>query len=110
LISLRKAGCSGLPLLQTHESPLMAKLPARSYIILVETFSADIPGKAANVHVRPVPGQQFPVDMEVECSRALRTKHPVGTVFRIKAKLAEHEAGTSYLFSHHRWRYELVEE
>jgi hypothetical protein len=47
--------------------------------------------------------------MVVECSKAMRTQHPVGTKFRIFAKETDREGGPSFLYTHFSWPYEVVE-
>lgn len=76
--------------------------------VIVETYSARKPGKSSTVHVRPVDGQPFPTTMDVECSRAMRKNHPVGTKFRIWAKETDKEGGKPFLYSHFDWPYEIV--
>jgi len=44
------------------------------------------------VHVRPVPNQEpYETTMHVECSKDLSYDYPVGTQFRIKAKISQRE-------------------
>lgn len=81
--------------------------PKADYIdVIVETFLGG-PGGLNGVHVRPVAGQPFSQDLLVECSRKLITDYPVGTMFKIRAKLTD-RAGTKFIYSSYRWRYEVV--
>lgn len=77
--------------------------------VVVETYSGVKAGKTSRIHVRPIPGQLFPVTMDVECSRSMRTQYPVGTKFRIYAKETSKEGGKPFLYSHYDWPYEIVE-
>lgn len=77
--------------------------------LVVETYRADKPGKSSKIHVRPVSGQRYPTDWDVECSKAMRKEHPVGTKFRIYAKETNREGGKSFLYSRYDWPYEVVE-
>lgn len=87
----------------------MAK-PWESYQrVVVETYFGVKPGKSSQVHVRPLEGQIFPSDMDVECSRAMRKDHKLGTKFRIWAKETDREDGKPFLYSYHGWPYEVVE-
>lgn len=72
--------------------------------IEVESF---IPGKTGAAHIRPVPGGPHPTHLRVECSKALSRNYPVGTRFRIKAKLTDMQ-GTPFLYSSWQWKYEVV--
>ena len=72
--------------------------------IIVETFSTtDTSGRHGPVHVRPLPGQGLDPGMMVECSKSLSRDYPVGTLFRIRAKVTDRQGGTPFLYSNHRW-------
>ena len=77
--------------------------------ILVETYFAIKPGKSSRIHVRPVAGQGYATDADVECSRSMRVSAPVGSVFKVYAKLTDRESGKDFYYSHHSWPLELVE-
>ena len=88
----------------------MAK-PWESYEqVVIETYKAVKSGKSSNVHARPVEGQRYPTTLDVECSRKMRSDHPVGTKFRVWAKLTDREGGGEYLYTSWRWPYEVVGE
>ena len=76
--------------------------------VVVETYAAVKAGKISRIHVRPIAGQPFPTTMDVECSRAMRQRYPVGTRFRIYAKETDKEGGKPFLYSHYDWPYEVV--
>lgn len=76
--------------------------------VVVETYAGRKPGKSSLIHVRPIGGQPFPSTMDVECSRSMRKNHPVGTKFRIRAKLIDREGGKPFLYSRFDWPYEVV--
>jgi hypothetical protein len=40
----------------------------------------------------------------------MRRKYPVGTRFRIYAKLTDKEGGGRFLHSHHNWPYEVLQD
>lgn len=87
----------------------MAKRDEDYEWVEVESFVADrTSGLHGKVHVRPVPGQRFPTDLHVECGRQLRKNYPVGTRFRIWAKLTDREGGGEYLYSSWQWKYEVL--
>lgn len=77
--------------------------------VVVESFNPDnTSGRHGKTHVRPVAGQPlFPQHLNVECSRTLVENYPVGTKFRIQAKLSSMQ-GTPFIYSYHGWAYEVV--
>ncbi len=87
----------------------MAK-PDEPYLhVIVESyFPASTSGKHGRVHLRPVAGQPFDTSLAVECSKSLTTDYPVGTRFRLRAKLTDREGGGQFLYSSWRWRVEVV--
>lgn len=64
---------------------------------IVETFLNPGEPSSADYRVRPVSGQAFPITMRVQCSRAMRRAHPLGTKFRLPVMLVENKAGTKFL-------------
>lgn len=87
----------------------MAK-PDESYrMIVVESYyPASTSGLHGKVHIRPIEGQGIPTAMHVECSKALTKNYPVGSKFRIKAKLTDREGGGEYLYSYFGWDFEVL--
>lgn len=79
--------------------------------IIVESFiSADNSGRHGPRHIRPLPNQEpFKPTMFVECSKSLSYDYPLGTKFRIKAKITNREGGTPFIYSHYSWPYEVIE-
>ena len=79
-------------------------------IIIVESFiPTNTSGRHGNIHIRPLPGQEpFLQTMFVECSKDLINNFPVGTKFRIKAKITSKEGGTPFIYSYYGWSYEVV--
>lgn len=65
--------------------------------VIVETFLNPGEPSSAVRRVRPVPGQQFPVTMRVQCSRSERDAHPLGTRFRLFVTLVEKSGGEKFL-------------
>lgn len=84
--------------------------PTAYHLVLVESFCpASTSGRHGKTHIRPIAGQPlFPQQLYVQCSRTLINNYPVGTKFRIRAKLSLMQ-GTPYISSYHKWPYELVE-
>lgn len=87
----------------------MAKLDEQYEWVDVESYLPPrTSGRHGKVHVRPLPGQRFPVDLHVECGRAMRKSYPVGTRFRILAKITDREGGGEFLYTSYRWAYEVL--
>ena len=86
----------------------MAK-PMESYRqITVESYLTL--GSSGSVHIRPISGQYYPTDIRVQCSRELTDlkKYPLGTRFKIRAKLTDRGGEGEYLSSHHKWPFEVM--
>ena len=79
------------------------------HLIVVESFYPEsTSGRHGKAHMPPVAGQPlFPQHLFVECSRTLLEKYPVGTKFRIKAKLSSMQ-GKPFIYSYFGWAYEVL--
>jgi hypothetical protein len=87
----------------------MAKRDESYHLIIVESFIPNSTvGRHGLVHVRPVPGQIFPTHLFVEWSRELVRNYPVGTRFRIRAKLTDKEGGGEFLYSYFGWPFDVL--
>jgi hypothetical protein len=51
----------------------------------------------------------FPQTLHVRSPKEMRRNYPVGTRFRIYAKLTDKEGGRPFLHTHHNWDYEVVD-
>lgn len=76
--------------------------------VIVETYYAEGEASGSDVRVRPVSGQRYPISMNVECSKSMRHSHPVGTKFRIMAKIKSKDGGPDFLYSSYKWKYEVL--
>jgi hypothetical protein len=86
----------------------MAK-PREPYrTVVVESYYESGSGLHSDVHVRPVASEGLPPGIRVECSRVLTRDFPVGTRFRIKAKLTDKEGGGEFLYSYFGWRFDVL--
>lgn len=87
----------------------MAKPNEPYQMIEVESYQPKgTSGLHGHVHIRPCAGQGYPDDMHVECSKRLSRDYPVGSRFRIRAKLTDREGGGEFLYSYHGWRFEVL--
>ena len=80
--------------------------------IIVESYMpADTFGLHGPIHIRPVPGQSpYETHMHVECSKKLSYDYPVGTKFKIQAKITDREGGTPFIYSHYSWHFQVLSE
>lgn len=85
-------------------------MPQEGYSwVQVESYTADrTSGLHGTVHIRPVPGEQYPTNLRVECSKSMSRDYPVGTRFRIWAKLTDKEGGRPFLYTSWRWKFEVL--
>jgi hypothetical protein len=83
--------------------------PEEPYIrIIVETYYESGSGLHGSIHVRPIPGQQVPEDLRVRFPKSVRYAHPVGTRFRVYAKLTDREGGSDFVHTNHAWDVEVL--
>jgi hypothetical protein len=87
----------------------MAK-PFEKYVFVeVESYiPSQTSGLHGKVHIRPRAGQGYPTTMHVECAKKLSNNFPVGTKFRIKAKLTDREGSGDYLYSYFGFDYDVI--
>ena len=79
--------------------------------IIVGSVRCKMNGQRGDIHVRPLPGQDpFTPYMFVECPNAMKYNYPVGTRFRIKAKITDKEGGTPFAYMHYTWPFEVLDE
>jgi hypothetical protein len=91
-----------------RQDVIMGK-PQEPYIrIIVETYYESGSGLHGDIHVRPIAGQQIPQDLRVRFPRALRSAYPVGTRFRVYAKLTDREGGGNFIHTNHAWDVEVL--
>jgi hypothetical protein len=91
----------------------MAKRREPYQEIIVESYMPiNTSGLHGPIHIRPIPGQVFPTHLQVECSKELvdPTKYPVGTRFKIRAKLTDRLGGGEFLYSYFGWPAVVVSE
>jgi hypothetical protein len=83
--------------------------PFETYVMVeIESLPKKTSGLHGPVHIRPVEGRPFPSNMHVRCSKSLSEEYPVGTRFRIRAKLTDKGGSAEFLHSHHNWPYEVL--
>lgn len=79
--------------------------------IIVESVQCQFDGQHGDVHVRPLPGQEpFTPYMFVECPSSMKQDYPIGTKFRIKAKLVKRDGKASFVYTHYTWPFEVLND
>ena len=77
--------------------------------IMVESFITHESGKHGLVHIRPLPNQYpYLETMYVQCSKVLSNDYPVGTKFKIRAKIIKPEGRRAFASSHYTWPFEVL--
>jgi hypothetical protein len=79
------------------------------YYILIKTYQQSRESSVNKIRAFPLAGQGLDTTLKVNCSTAMRDSYPVGSVFRVIAKITDRE-GTPFVYSNHTWEYILIEE
>jgi len=88
----------------------MSKDDVYFYIKVESYLPRNTSGLHGKIHIRACKGETLPQDLHVECSKDLSTKFPVGTQFKIKAKLTDREGMGKFIYSSYRWPFEVINE
>jgi hypothetical protein len=80
--------------------------------IIVQSVLSNEKGQRGPIHIKPLPDQDpYLETMFVQCSKVLSTNFPVGTKFRIKAKIITPTNGNRpFASSHYTWPYEIIKD
>lgn len=76
--------------------------------VIVESFRISGSGLHGDVHIRPIAGQGYVRGIRVECYKKLSKDYPVGTRFKIRAKLTDKEGGSEFLYSYFGRKFEVL--
>ena len=76
----------------------MARDPYSYRELLVHAAPEPMTGR---LRIRPLPGQAFATSLRVQCARKLLEGYPVGTVFKVNAKMTDREGGEPFLYVWH---------
>jgi len=77
--------------------------------IIVQSVLSSERGQVGPVHIKPLPNQDpYLETMWVQCSKVLSNDFPVGTKFRIRAKIVYPTGQRPYISSHYTWPFEVV--
>lgn len=89
----------------------MGKRKESYFDVIVESYRPiSTVGLHGPIHIRPIEGQRFPTHLRVECSMDLvdTAKYPVGTRFKIRAKLTDRLGSGEFLYSYYGWVPEVI--
>lgn len=75
--------------------------------VIVQSVLGDDSQGRRRVLIKPIKGQCFSDLLNVECSKELIESYPLGTRFRIRAKLTDMQ-GSPFLYSYFGWPYEVL--
>lgn len=79
--------------------------------IIVESVRCNNGVQHGDIHISPLPGQEpFTPDMFVECPNSMKYDYPVGTRFRIKAKITRRGDGNPFIYTHYTWPFEVLDD
>jgi hypothetical protein len=83
-------------------------MPSPHYrYVVIQTYRAVAEASPHSIRARVLPGQDLPETMRVECSSKMRESHPVGTRFKIKAKIKQ-TSNDPHLYTSYQWEYETM--
>ena len=76
------------------------------HYVIIETFLHKGGASKHSIRARPLSGQGFATSMHVECSSTMREGHPIGTLFKIQAKVKD--TMQQHLYSSWQWAFDVV--
>lgn len=90
----------------------MAKFNEPYRVIVFQSYElSKTSGKRGKIHFRtiahPMQDSSVELGLDVECTRSLR-QFPVGTIFKIQAKLTDREGGGHFYYAHHTWKAHVI--
>ena len=78
-------------------------------IIIVKSVLTNERGKHGPIHIKPLKNQEPYLDtMFVQCSKVLSNDFPVGTKFKIRAKIVCPIGKRPFVSSHYTWQFEVL--
>ena len=75
--------------------------------VIIETYTHTGGSSKHLIRARPLPGQGLSTTMRVECSSKMRDIHPIGTLFKVRAKIKCTDQ-SPHLYTSWQWPYEIV--
>lgn len=78
--------------------------------VVIETYWGVATHASGGLRARPVDGQGFPNDMNVECSIKMRRGYPAGTRLLITARIKDKEGGEPFLYCHYNHPHKVLSD
>ncbi|SCZ84275.1 hypothetical protein [Nitrosomonas mobilis] len=75
--------------------------------VIIETFHHTGGSSKHSIRARPLLGQGLSTSMRVECSSSMREGHPLGTLFKVRAKI-KNTVQELHLYTSWQWAYEII--
>lgn len=75
--------------------------------VIIETYSSSGECSRHSIRARPLPGQGLPTSLKVECSSSMRERHPIGTKFKVWAKVKD-TSDSPHLYTSWQWKYDVL--
>lgn len=75
--------------------------------VLIQTYQAHGEPSKHGIRAKVVPGQGLPSELRVECSSKMRESHPVGTIFKVWAKVKDTDRDP-HIYTSWQWNYEVL--
>lgn len=77
--------------------------------VVIETYQSHGEFSRHSIRARPLPKQGLQTLMKVECSASMRERHPVGTKFKVWAKIKATD-DAPHLYTSWQWAYEVISD
>ena len=77
------------------------------FYVIIETYMSHGEFSRHSIRARPMPGQGFSTALKVECSSSMRERYPIGTKFKVRAKIKD-TADAPHLYTSWQWKYEVL--
>ncbi len=77
--------------------------------VAIQTYRSSGETSSKAIRARPIEGQGLSASMHVECSSKMRTQHPVGTVFVVRAKITSRDGGPEFVYTSWQWPFKIVQ-
>ena len=88
----------------------MAKNTAYEYLVVESYREQRTSGLHGKIHLRPIEGQNYPTSLRAEGNKSMTSDYPVGTKFKIRAKLTDRQGSGDYLYTSYKWEFEVIEQ
>ena len=77
--------------------------------VIIETYRSYGESSHHSIRARPLPGQGLSTSLKVECSSSMRERHPIGTKFKVWAKVKDTD-DAPHLYTSWQWRDDVLSD